>query len=227
MRILAIGDVHGCLTALDALLALVAPTPDDLLITLGDYTDRGPDSCGVIDRLLEIQATGRLVALRGNHDVMMVNARDGHDARMWLGCGGKQTLESYGVRVRNKPHGFDAVPKSHWKFLDELVDWYETDAHIFVHGVADPNLPLAEQPTDMLHWDKLIDPVAHYSGKTMVCGHTKQHRGIPLDLGTTICIDTGAYDPAGWLTCLDVMSGRYWQANQVGQGRTGRLRGAE
>src|SRR5436305_15152730 len=97
MRTLAIGDIHGCSRALDALLAAVAPRPDDQLITLGDYVDRGPDSRGVLDRLLALHATGRLVALRGNHDYMMLQARAGVDRFMWLAFGGRPTLESYGA----------------------------------------------------------------------------------------------------------------------------------
>src|SRR5690242_9506638 len=95
MRILAIGDIHGCLTALDTLLDAVAPEPDDQIIALGDYVDRGPDSRGVLDRLIALYAGGRVVPLRGNHDVMMMEARKGRDLG-WLLVGGKQTLLSYG-----------------------------------------------------------------------------------------------------------------------------------
>ena len=56
MRVLAIGDIHGCSGPLDDLLAFVQPTPDDLLVTLGDYVDRGPDSRGVLDRLVRLRA---------------------------------------------------------------------------------------------------------------------------------------------------------------------------
>jgi serine/threonine protein phosphatase 1 len=225
MRILAIGDIHGCLRALDTLLGLVRPQADDQIITLGDYVDRGPDSCGVLDRLLALRREHRLVALRGNHDVMMTQARLGIDRRMWLACGGKVTLASYGVAV---PETCDLspIPEEHWRFLeDELVDGYETRTHIFVHGNLYPDVPLEEQPEYMLHWEKLVEPVAHCSGKVVVCGHTKQHDGEPLDWETVVCIDTGVYEPYGWLTCLDVLEGRYWQANERGQARTGRLGG--
>src|SRR5689334_4749079 len=74
-RILAIGDIHGCARALDVLLAAVAPTPADLIITLGDYVDGGLDSAGVIDRLIKLPVTHRLVPLRGNHEEMMTDAR--------------------------------------------------------------------------------------------------------------------------------------------------------
>ena len=75
MRILAIGDIHGCTIAFDTLLAQVAPQPEDLIITLGDYVDRGPDSRGVIDRILKLRETQQLIAIRGNHDIMMLEAR--------------------------------------------------------------------------------------------------------------------------------------------------------
>jgi serine/threonine protein phosphatase 1 len=221
MRVLAIGDIHGCLKALDTLLAAVAPTPEDLLITLGDYTDRGPDSRGVLDRMVALHATGRLVALRGNHDEMFLEAR-ADLAGMWVAVGGRETMESYDAFPTAA--GMLLVPEAHWEFLEEsCVDWYETETHFFVHANVYPDLPLDEQPTYMLYWEKLAEPVAHVSGKVMVCGHTRQKSGLPLDLGTAVCIDTGVYDPDGWLTCLDVGTGRYWQANQRGELREGRL----
>ena len=61
--------------------------------------------------------------------------------------------------------------------------------------------------------------VPHCSGKVVVCGHTQQRSGLPLNLGHAVCIDTWAYGQ-GWLTCLDVLSGRIWQANQAGRVRT-------
>jgi serine/threonine protein phosphatase 1 len=228
MRVLAVGDIHGCLHALKTLLDLVAPRPEDLLVTLGDYVDRGPDSCGVLDLLIRLHSGGRLVALRGNHDQMMLDARDGLDGGdMWLACGGSETLASYGADDPNRID-LSAVPESHWRFLQETcVDWYETDSHFFVHANAYPELPLIEQPRYMLYWEKLFQPCNHLSGKTMVCGHTRQLNGLPLVLGSSVCIDTGVYDSNGWLTCLDAASGRYWQANQQGRMRTGSLEDAD
>ena len=102
------------------------------------------------------------------------------------------------------------------------MPYYETEKHIFVHANLYPDLPLAEQPDYMLYWDKLVEPCAHVSGKTMICGHTRQKSGLPLDWDTTICIDTNVYGD-GWLTCLDVLTGRIWQANELGKARTGWL----
>jgi serine/threonine protein phosphatase 1 len=145
---------------------------------------------------------------------------------LWLSVGGIETLASYG----HEPHddSLENVPQRHWEFLEmDCRDWYETDTHLFVHATADPDFPLAEQDRYVLRWQKLYHPIAHCSGKTLICGHTRQHGGIPLDLGTTICIDTGVYDPAGWLTCLHVETGRYWQANQRGETRLGWLSSAD
>jgi serine/threonine protein phosphatase 1 len=222
MRTLAVGDIHGCSAALDALLAVVQPTPADLLVFLGDYVDRGPDSRGVIDRLIALRQSHRVVCLRGNHELMMTEARrDKGELRNWLAVGGVQTMNSYteaGWRAT-----FDNVPAEHWDFLEEgLFDFFETDTHIFVHANLDASTPLADQ-TDMdLFWEFLDGPVRHESGKIMVCGHSTQRNGLPKAWPTTYCLDTGAY-AGGWLTCLDVTSQKYWQSNNNGQTRTADL----
>jgi serine/threonine protein phosphatase 1 len=219
MRTLAIGDVHGASAALDALLAAVRPTPDDLLVFLGDYVDRGPDTKGVLDRLIALDRSHRCVFLRGNHELMMTRARFDHgELRMWLSVGGRRALASYGPAAT-----LADVPPEHWDFLDNrLADYYESDTHIFVHATLDPDLPLDQQPELMLFWEFLNAPIGHESGKTVVCGHSSQKSGEILDLGDTICIDTFAYG-GGWLTCLDAGSYRYWQANNLSQTREGRL----
>jgi serine/threonine protein phosphatase 1 len=224
MRVLAIGDIHGCSKALATLLDVVEPGRKDLVITLGDYVDRGPDSNGVIEQLLELDRIGRLVPLRGNHDQMMLNARGSPEwAADWLECGGRETLASYpGLSIEES---LADVPPAHWDFLEQVcVDWFETETHFFVHANAYPDLPLHDQPLFQLHWERLDHPVPHRSGKVMVCGHTKQPSGKPLNLGHAICLDTGVYDPDGWLTCLDVGSGRLWQTNQQGRQRRAWLR---
>jgi serine/threonine protein phosphatase 1 len=224
MRTLAIGDIHGCARALDALLAAVKPMPDDILVTLGDYVDRGPDSRGVLDRLISLQATGRLIPLRGNHDLMMLHARAWEEAGpVWIACGGEATLTSYGA-ANMKPAELRLVPQPHWHFLENVcVNWYETATHIFVHGSLYPELPLMDQPEAVLLWEKITGPVTHMSGKIIVCGHTRQNSGMPVSWGNAICVDTGAYLEEGWLTCLDVHEGCYWQANERGQLRAGWL----
>lgn len=224
MRTLAIGDIHGCSAALDALLELVRPRPTDRLIFLGDYVDRGPDSAGVIARLIDLRwSMPHAVFLRGNHELMMMRARtDRSERKNWLSVGGVQCLASYGDATRPAV-SMEDIPAEHWFFLDrECVDFFETETHLFVHANLDPDLPLAEQSESMLFWEFLSSPVRHASGKTAICGHTSQKSGEILDLGTIICIDTFACG-GRWLTCLDVDTREFWQANLAGMTRTGNL----
>ena len=224
MRILAIGDIHGYRAALDALLDAVRPTSADCLIFLGDYVDRGPDSRGVLDRVIELERKLRVVALRGNHEQMMMESRGGPGLLpTWLFNGGEAALASYAQPGREGT--LADVPTGHWSFLDHVcVDWFETDDFFFVHGGVVPNVPIAQQPPQVLRWQKLTAAVKpHYSGKTMICGHTPQSTKLPLDLGFAICIDTGIYMDGGKLTCLDVEAGDFWQADQQGAVTTGHL----
>ena len=227
MRILAIGDIHGCSRAFVVLLDAVQPQRDDLIITLGDYVDRGPDPAGVIERLLRLKKTHRLVSLRGNHELMLLAKRgDKAGAGRPLLSGG-QGLGAYSIPTGDGNLVEVPVPDSHWDFLEgDCVNYFETDRYFVVHANADPDVALADQPDYMLFWVPFYKPAPHRSGKVMVCGHTGQLSGVPANLGHAVCIDTRAYG-GGWLTCLDVETGEYWQANQAGQCRKGRLSKAE
>jgi serine/threonine protein phosphatase 1 len=224
MRVLAIGDIHGCLGALDDLLKWVAPTRDDVLITLGDYVDRGPDSRGVLDRLIELKKQLNLICLRGNHEQMMVEAYRGgrSEKQQWLGVGGVQTLGSYGI-APGRSGTLEDIPREHWDFLlDDLVDYHESELFIFVHATVLCDLPMDEQPNYALLWEFLPAEMKHYSGKTVFCGHTNQKSGQPKVVPGAVCIDTHAY-AGGWLTCLDAISGRFWQADMLGRKREGEV----
>jgi len=222
-RTFAIGDIHGCRTALDHLLAFVNPRPGDTIVTLGDYVDRGPDSRGVLDRLIELHVAGQLTPLRGNHELMMLGAREGGKEALdfWLACGGLETLKSY-VPEGQLPTLND-IPATHWHFIKHTCsDFVEMRKHFFVHANVSPDLPLDEQRTEQLHWEALSPRWhrPHCSDKIMICGHTEQRNGLPLNLGSGICIDTWAYGD-GWLTCLDVETLDYCQANELGETRVG------
>ena len=225
MRYLAIGDIHGCYKSLETLSAFVPFSADDMIITLGDYVDRGPDSRAVLDWIVARHQAGSLIALRGNHELMMLEARQSDQAfKVWLRSGGDATLASYA----RSGGGADLsdIPELHWRFLeDDIRGWFETEKHFFVHAGAYADCPLEQQPDFMLYWESFDDPPPHASGKIMVCGHTSQHLGRPRSIGHAVCIDTRAYGD-GWLTCLDVQSGRYWQANEKGETRAGWLEGS-
>src|SRR5689334_22963347 len=101
-RTLAIGDIHGHLAHLDALLDAVALTPEDHLILLGDYVDRGPDSAGVLNRVMALYRTHRVFPIKGNHEQMMLDARTSPETFFeWFINGGDAALVSYaGTRTR-------------------------------------------------------------------------------------------------------------------------------
>jgi serine/threonine protein phosphatase 1 len=218
MRTLAIGDVHGCRRALDALLDVVAPAAGDTVVFLGDYVDRGPDTRGVIERLLAWPAGVRLVTLRGNHEEMMLWAfEDAEKREYWRRVGGEEVLQSYGLT------GLEEFPEEHRAFLESTGRLFEAEHDILVHAGVVPELSLDAQPDTALYWERFPPAGRHVSGKRVVCGHTLQPSGEPNDLGYAVCIDTGCY-VTGWLTCLDVAAGRYWQASERGRTRTGSLR---
>ncbi len=214
-RTLAIGDIHGSLAPLEQLWGVIDPQPEDRIVFIGDYIDRGPNSKGVIDFLLALPSELDVTFLSGNHEEKFFLARIDHtELAHWLEAwGGGATLESYG------PGGFDDVPDSHWEFLRKNRNYLETDTHIFVHANLEADVPIDQQlPFTLIH-KKFGTPKPHESGKVMICGHTAQKSHVPLNLGHAICIDTDP-DRGGWLTCLHVETGRYWQTNSGGQLRT-------
>lgn len=218
MRRFAIGDIHGCYTALLALDTQLGFGPQDEIVTLGDHVDRGPDSRLVIEHLMALAQRTTLIPLLGNHEIMMLEARMGGDnLQNWLESGGSNTLDSY--RAKN----LTAIPADHWRFIEACRPFHETECDFFVHANADPEMPLANQSLDMLCWETFNNPPPHCSGHRLICGHTQQRSGKPLNLGHAVCIDTLAYG-GGWLTCLEVGSGVYWQTNQLSQIRTAQLR---
>lgn len=219
-RCLAIGDILGCYTALKSLVAFADVGVDETLVTLDDYVDRGPDTIKVLDWLIARHSNKSLVSLRGNHEVMMLNARINPSDRLrWGRFGGIETLDSYATSDDVAADLVD-IPDSHWRFLaDGLLPYHETETHIFVHATVDPRVVLRDQTDSMLYWGRYSDNFpGHISGKTVVCGHKSQESGLPATNGHAICIDTGACK-GRWLSCLDTTAGTIWQANQAGQTR--------
>lgn len=222
MRLLAIGDIHGCFRALTTLEEYVPLTAADRIVTIGDYVDRGPNSRAVLEWLIARQLRGNLVALRGNHELMMCAARQTQrHYDEWLACGGDAALASYS-RFGGNGRLVD-VPQPHWHFMEHRCrPYFESEKHFFVHANAYANMSVSEQPDYMLYWEQFNDPPPHESGKIMICGHTPQRDGLPRNLGHAVCIDTWAHG-SGWLTCLDVESGQYWQAAEDGRTRRSAL----
>jgi serine/threonine protein phosphatase 1 len=189
--IYAIGDIHGCLQALQRLLAKIAPRPEDELVFMGDYIDRGPQSREVVDLLLGL--THRCVFLMGNHERMLLNFLDGEDEGLYLANGGEATLESYG----GSPEG---IPASHLAFFRRLRPMYETADYLFVHAGIRPLVPVAEQSSHDLCWirQEFFQFLGKYP-KPVIFGHTPLRQVL---LGEDrIGIDTGCVF-GGKLTCL-------------------------
>jgi serine/threonine protein phosphatase 1 len=207
-RLLAVGDIHGCLDHLQRLLARVEPTPADRVVFLGDFIDRGPDGKGVIDYLLDF---GRRfpcsVFVRGNHEQMFLDFLAGRDQLTFLYNGGFTTLESYreeaGIRV----------PRAHLDFLETLPLYFETERFIFVHAGLRPGFPLAGQQEQDLLWirDEFLES-AYDWGKTVVFGHTPVRQ--PYFGGNKIGVDTGAVF-GRVLTCCDVERRRCWTSEPL------------
>jgi serine/threonine protein phosphatase 1 len=219
-RTIAIGDIHGCPDALAALIDTIEPRPDDALVALGDYIDRGTDSRGVLDQLIALAGRCRLVPLLGNHEELLLAAlRDITTLRRWLTLGGGDTLRSYGWRpggVRRR--AADWIPPQHQQFVTGCRPYYETSTHLFVHAGFVPELPMDQQPGEALRW-RVTDArtaTPHQSGKVAVVGHTPQLSGEVLDLGFLVCIDTNCAR-GGWLTALDTDIGQVWQADRAGR----------
>jgi serine/threonine protein phosphatase 1 len=212
-RTIAIGDIHGCSEALRALVAAIDPQPADTLVTLGDYVDRGPDSHGVIEQMLELEQRCQVVPLLGNHELMLLDAlQNPYAVGPWKECGGNTTLSSYGSLAK--------IPGSHVDFIRRCKRYYETPTHFFVHANYQYDIPLDEQPDYLLFWEHLFfcQPRPHDNGKIAIVGHTSQKNGEICDLGHVICIDTFCHG-GGWLTGLDLGSGKVWQADKNGQMR--------
>jgi serine/threonine protein phosphatase 1 len=211
-RIIAIGDIHGCSQALRALLEAIAPTRSDTIVTLGDYVDRGPDSRGVLCELLELQKSCQLIPLLGNHEIMMQSVLNGClEPHIWQRYGGAETVASYDGQI-------DSIDEQHREFLDDCRHYHETEDHVLMHANYVAELPLAEQPEQVLFWTHIstVLPPRHCSGKTAVVGHTPQVEGEVLDMGHLVCIDTCCF-AGGWLTALDTTNGTVWQADHLGR----------
>ena len=233
-----IGDIHGCYDELMALFTAIQPKSDDTVILLGDYIDRGANSMAVLDAVLELKNTCNVIALRGNHEAMMINAftEHNHSLRLkalaqWCLNGGLQTMQSYMFDHNELIHTSNLndvfIPKtlqSHIDFIKNMPTYHIDDTHIYVHASPRLDTPIAEQDEVTLLWRRPNKADAkksfkHMSGKTVVSGHTAQKNGKPLDLGGSIIIDSGCY-ATGWLTSMAVNHKTFIQADKHGNIRS-------
>ena len=211
LRIYAIGDVHGCLDRLVTLHWAIAadlaarPVAESLLIHLGDYVDRGPDSAGVIWLLTGsvAPAVSRRVDLQGNHEALMMAALSGQPrpAEVWVDNGGGATLKSYAAPPDALPDEWSqSVPLLHRHWIATRPMTHQEGGYLFVHAGIRPGRKLIRQSPDDLLWirepflsSRQLHPFV------VVHGHTP--RAEPDIRPNRIGIDTGAV-MGGALTCL-------------------------
>jgi serine/threonine protein phosphatase 1 len=203
----AVGDIHGELEKLEELLAKLPLREGDRLVFLGDYIDRGPDSYGVVDRLVQVQRQWPSVFLLGNHESMLLDflgwtdeAYFGGDA--FLMNGGDRTLASYGYfdRENPEPETFH-LPKEHEDFLLSLRLYHREEQYLFVHaGLGDVlykyddlAYALRRARVEDLLWSRTTCDVPHKLGVTIVYGHTpSESLDVRWNPPFSVGIDTGA-----------------------------------
>jgi serine/threonine protein phosphatase 1 len=204
MSLYGIGDIHGCAKTLDQLLETISPASDDHLVFIGDYVDRGPDSKGVIDRLIRLKKECRCTFLRGNHEEMMVNFLDFEDSELWHINGGDATLASYFVHDDR----YD-IPDEHVEFIRQTEAYRDEQDFFFVHAGLKPHMTIEENLThfssEVFLWERTHLAAKELAWeKPVVCGHTPQRE--PLNRPRLICIDTGcvytSYPGYGVLTAV-------------------------
>lgn len=214
-RIYAIGDIHGRLDLLERAIDAIHRDVDEhgpaaLTVTLGDYVDRGPDSRGVIDRLIDNPFPTSYIALKGNHETLLADfLADPATGAFWRQQGGGQTLQSYGIRIGGLTgSSFEAarrqleaaLPASHVQFLGSLPISLSHGRYFFCHAGVRPGVPLDRQSEEDLLWirDDFLSSTKPF-GKIVVHGHTPVPE--PEVLPNRISIDTGAF-MTGRLTCV-------------------------
>ena len=200
VRLYAVGDIHGCARLLRNMHELIledayrAAEERRIVVYLGDYIDRGPDSRDVID--LAITGPGEAfecVHLKGNHEAMLLDFLAGvGDIDLWRQNGGGATLRSYGVEDRAEPDELAAaIPAAHCEFYESLRLQYAEGDYFFVHAGVRPGIALDRQSDEDMLWIRhpFLDSDAEW-GYTVVHGHSTV--AAPDIRPNRINLDTGA-----------------------------------
>ena len=223
LRVYAVGDIHGCANLLQDVFAAIdlhmsrSRPARSLHIFLGDYIDRGPDSRGTIDLLVDRSRRHETIFLKGNHEAFLFEVlQDARRLNAWKEYGGFQTLISYGLAPSIKPdrdeqHSLikaliDAIPPHHRRFFSNLRSSFTCGDFFFVHAGVKPGIALRQQREEDLLWirDEFLQSEQDF-GKYIVHGHTPVPK--PDIQPNRINIDTGAY-ASGVLTLLTIEGGR-------------------
>jgi diadenosine tetraphosphatase ApaH/serine/threonine PP2A family protein phosphatase len=205
-----IGDIHGCLDDLRRLIDGLPVRAGDVLVFLGDYNDRGPDSAGVVSYLIALQREFKetdFVFLKGNHEDMFLSflGVSGQHGDVFLRNGGEATLASYGVSTeRASPEeALSALPEGHLPFFKALQRYHLMDSFLCVHAGVHPRKSLAEQSDEELFWIRSAFIYStHRLPYTILFGHTPQPT-VFYDVPYKVGLDTGLVY-GNMLTCLNV-----------------------
>lgn len=206
----AIGDIHG---RYDLLLELEAQIKADcaksdalpVIIMLGDYVDRGPQTAQIIDHLMEPLRSGtKRICLAGNHEETMLNfIKAPHKNTVWLEFGGTDTLTSYGfdahtlnksfAKSKKCKHQIDSlIPNDHIEFLQALPSVAIFPHHVFVHAGVRPQIRMSEQSDRDLMWIR-EDFLSHSGKEDYLVIHGHSPCDTPFKSDWRINVDTGAY----------------------------------
>lgn len=214
-KVIVIGDVHGCAEELKILLHQLPLDQDTTLVFLGDYVDRGPDSKGVIDTVLNVSELYKVIALKGNHEWLfeeyLKKPNDAVAAGNFILNGGSATLASYSVDGSTF-----TVPNEHRAFLDGLQTFYATERHFFVHAGIPPGFDFAKEvdpkTAHQMLWIRstFLDSKVQWP-KIVVHGHTPVK--VPEVLPNRINLDTGCVFGRS-LTALDISNHKFYSVKR-------------
>lgn len=216
-RVYAVGDIHGRVDLLEAMLEAIAddvrrrPVEGAIEVFIGDYIDRGMQSAQVIELLTQKSPAGcRRVCMLGNHEAVLLTClQDPTAIRRWRTMGAMETLQSYGIDPRILRPGvqgaeftdavLNAIPQRHWAFMRELVPAFAIDGLFFAHAGIRPGIALNQQSRRDLLWirDEFLESRVDF-GKIVVHGHTPVSDVAFRE--NRINLDTGAY-ATGRLSC--------------------------
>lgn len=179
-----VSDIHGCLDLLNQCLAAIeASSEGGTVIFTGDYIDRGPNSAGCVQRMIDGPPNGwKWVHIRGNHEDMMLDCIGGDNFEWWVANGGGACIKSYpddSSQINAHLQWMNALPRLHW------------DAHrVYTHAGVDEAFGLDKQPQQVTQWFRYPKGAdIGYRGKHVVHGHTPVEK--PELLANRTNLDTG------------------------------------
>lgn len=221
MKLVAIGDIHGCADQLIKLLDRIKYDEHTWLVFLGDYIDVGPNSKDVIDLLINIQKHHqRCIFLQGNHERYLLDYINDGNIVKYAKNGGISTIRSY----LNEPKGdvhkqfLDIFPRAHKEFLISLVPYFEIKPILFSHAAFDPKDPLDRSPSSM--YLKSNQGIFEYDVALpffTICGHYFSKDGLPHLAQNLICLDTGCGILKGPLSALIFEPSNLYQIGSNGE----------